>query len=222
MKLRPLPGRQRVPLRVKNPTASAQDVIIELRRGPDDSGPVVVTPRMTIAAFATQPVAFTLPASRGGAAEAGPATGTSTGPAAGPGLNPVPGAGGSIPLAELEGPLEFRVLDAQRPEVVLGQRVVMVEVANPADYVRVQDASLTPPRPVAKEPNRLSVSLRSLLPPSDPAAAIELVLRQERIPGLLGVEKGVLRGKLPAGGDLKLTAEAINLDPAVAGEGVSR
>ena len=220
MKLRPLPGRQRVPLRMKNPTASAQDVIIELRRGPDDSGPVVVTPRMTIAAFATQPVAFTLPASRGGAAEAGPATGTSTGPAAGPGLNPVPGADGSIPLAELEGPLEFRVLDAQRPEVVLGQRVVMVEVANPADYVRVQDASLTPPRPVAKEPNRLSVSLRSLLPPSVPAAAIELVLRQERIPGLLGVEKGVLRGKLPAGGDLKLTAEAINLDPAVAGEGV--
>jgi|GEM_PF-1715111 len=220
MKLRPLPGRQRVPLRMKNPTASARDVIIELRRVPDDSGPVVVTPRMTIAALATQPVAFTLPASRGGAAKAGPATGTSTGPAAGPGLSPVPGAGGSIPLAELEGPLEFRVLDAQSPEVVLGQRVVMVEVANPADYVRVQDASLTPPRPVAKEPNRLSVSLRSLLPPSDPAAAIELVLRQERIPGLLGVEKGVLRGKLPAGGDLKLTAEAINLDPAVAAEGV--
>ena len=98
--------------------------------------------------------------------------------------------------------------------------MVIVEVANPADYVRVHDASLTPPRSAAKEPNRLSVSLRSLVPPNDPAVPVELVLRQERIPGLLGVEKGVLRGKLPAGGDLRLTAEAINLDPAIGNEGV--
>ncbi len=112
------------------------------------------------------------------------------------------------------------MLDAKRPEVVLGQRVVLVEVAAPSDYVRVHDASLTPARPVAKEPNRLSVSLRSLLPPSDPATAVELVLRRERIPGFLGVDKGVLRGKLPAGGELKLTAEALNLDPAAAGDGV--
>ena len=99
LKLRPLPGRQRVPLRVRNPTAFARDVIIELRRGPADSGPVMATPRMTIPAFAMQPVAFTASAPRNGAGESGPAAGPSATPASSPGSGPTPGeqAGRRLP-----------------------------------------------------------------------------------------------------------------------------
>ena len=193
MLLRPLAGRQPVPLSVRNPTATAREVTVELRLGTSPSDPVVMSPRLTVGTNATQPVAFAGPTARGTATDAGAPASPAAGSARGPGPSPADAAIPSdpktvVPLAELQGPLRLRVLDARRPEVVLGERIVAVEVARPADYVRVQEASLAPSRPVADEPNRLSVSLRSLLPPSDPATTIEMVLRPERIPGLVGVE----------------------------------
>jgi hypothetical protein len=212
IRLRPLPVRQAVPVSVRNPSSAARQIIVELRLGEGTSGPVLVSPRMTIAPGATHRVTFSAPP---------PGTATSAGSGSGPSA-PGPPAGGNagVPLAALEGPLHFRILDAQRPDVVLGQRVAPVEVANPREYVRVEEAALAPARPVASEPNRLSVSLRSLLSPPDPAAKVVLVLRPERITGFISVEKGVLQGDLPAGGDLSLTAESINVDPASSGTGV--
>ena len=213
VRLRPLPGRQRIPLGVTNPTASARDVIVQLRRGPDDSGAIVATSRMTIPPVAMQPVVFTTSGSQNREGESGKAAGPPGTQGQTRGSGSTASTGETIPLPELNGPLRFRVVDARNSELVLGQRVVVVEVANPVDYVRVQEASLFSPRPLTKEPNQLNVSLRSLLLPSDPAAAIELVLRPERIPGLLRVEKGVLRGKLPPGANLTLTAEGSTLIP---------
>jgi hypothetical protein len=216
LNLRSLPGRQRTAVRLKNPTGNPRNVIVQLRCGMDDSGPVLASRNIALPAFATLPLSFeTTQATEGETSTAFKSSTTA-------GSNPAQNTNSSMPVAldELTTPLRFRVLDAQRTSLVLGERVLPVKMANPADYVRVQQTSLTPPRLVAKEANRLSIVLHSLLPPRTPDVPASLVLRRERIPGLLGVSQGVLQGTLHAGGELRLSADGINVDSALASEGV--
>ena len=113
-------------------------------------------------------------------------------------------------LPALSGSLRLRVLDADRPGIVLGDQEVIAGVRPSASYVQVEEVRYDSPRGVAGEPNRLVVRLRSRAIGAGPPCPVELVLAPGRIPGFLSAESGRYRGALtPDGKETTLFAEGL-------------
>jgi hypothetical protein len=123
-------------------------------------------------------------------------------------------------LPTLTVPLRFRVLDADRPEVVLGEQEVRAGVKPSSSYVQVEEIRYDPPRAVAGVPDRLAVRLRSRAMGSGPPCPVELFLDPGRIPGFLSAESGLFRGELTVDGKEKtLFAEGLRLAEGTDGPG---
>lgn len=103
---------------------------------------------------------------------------------------PIPKEG----LPELKGPLVLLASDADTA-ILLDQKKLRIDVASPREYVRVTDIQYDPPG-VLSPKSKLSVKLQTLSAQPGPNIPLELVLPEKRIPGLLGVEGGNLRGEL--------------------------
>ncbi len=176
--IRPGIGPRPLPLRVRNPTAARQSVVVELRAG--ESAAPLLSPRIAVDAGAEQALSF--------------------------GQGPLPQ--GRLPT--LAGPLRLRVLDPDRPGVVLGDQEVSTGVRPSSGYVQVDDVRYDPTRAVAGAPDRLAVRLRARGMGAGPPCPVELVLAPGRIPGLLSAESGLFRAELPADGkSLTLFAEGL-------------
>ena len=115
-------------------------------------------------------------------------------------------------IPEFQGPLEVSLFDADT-RAMLARRVLAVDVALPRNYVRIADIQFRPATALKKK-NRLQVGLRSLLSVEGPDIPVELVLPADRIPGLLAVKDGTLKGMLktksePEDPPLELYAEEL-------------
>jgi hypothetical protein len=120
---------------------------------------------------------------------------------------------------ELGGPLTVRVTEADTGTLV-GRRVIQIGVAVPAEYVQVPGIQFVPQGANPAEKNRLLVKLRAAASLGKLPCVAELVLPAKRIPGLLGVRDGVLKGEIPAdGGDLLLWAEDLQFTPGADEDG---
>jgi hypothetical protein len=130
-------------------------------------------------------------------------------PPAAPGSNPAETA------FAIEGPLQVRVTEAETGTLV-GRRQVQLGVAAPAEYLQVTNIQFTPQGPTPAQTNRLAVKLKSTGPLGATPCIVELVLPARRVPGLLGLKDGVLKGEIPPeGGALELWAEDLRFLPGV-------
>lgn len=118
-----------------------------------------------------------------------------------------PPAGGKAapppPLTEVKGPLSVRLLDKDKKTL----REVSLPVAHPKDYVKLDpDTAVYDP-----EQKKLTVKLKAEPTFAGPPCRVELVLRPDRVAGLVeGPNKfGTRGGFLRRGGELTLTAEKL-------------
>ncbi len=136
-------------------------------------------------------------------------------------VQPVTFAPGPLPqgrLPSLTRPLRFRVLDADHPEVVLGEQDVRARLLPSISYVQIDELLYTPPRTVAGLPNRLTVRLKARPEMAGPPCPVELVLLAGRIPGFLSAESGLFRVELPVDGqEMKLFAEGLRFEEGADG-----
>lgn len=95
---------------------------------------------------------------------------------------------------ELRGPLQVRVLDAERQKV-LAERSVRVEILSPRDYVKVGEARF---EQAETGGNRWTVQVEAARRVPGPSIAAQLVLPVQRIPGLLGIGGGTLQVEVPS------------------------
>ncbi|GEM_PF-3255190 len=110
------------------------------------------------------------------------------------------------PLPPLTGPIEIECTDATTGEV-LAQKSIGVAVANPREYVQVNQVEY---QSNGFGGNRFSLTLSGDGAPLTPPVSAEIELPPAVNPGLLGVQSGVFRGLLPPNGTLQLTAENIS------------
>jgi hypothetical protein len=129
-------------------------------------------------------------------------------------------------LPELRGALTLRLLDRADKNKLLVETPLVVDVASAREYVRVSGIQFDPASPRNGDRNRLEVRLRAAGRLTGPPCLAELVLPDERIPGLLGVGDGTLRGEVPARPDpakeakeLKLHAEQLRFEAGTAQQG---
>lgn len=190
-------------LHVRNPGEKPRKVIVQLQAGEGKSSEAT----LTINAGEAQRVRL----SDSGAASSVPAK---------PGE---PGPPLKADLPPLEGPLRLTLLDGEN-RAVLETRTVPVEIASPREYVAVTDIKFEPAAPHNKNKNLLSATLQPLSTVKGADIPCELVLPEERIPGLLAVKGGTFRGKLALSGKtpqpLTLFAQELLLAPAADEEGV--
>ena len=184
------PGTGPTPLALRVRNPTQSARIIVVEMKAGDAGPSIVSTRQTVAAGSVQPVSFA----------------------------PGPLPQGRLP--SLTGPLRFRVLDADHPEVVLGEQDVRAGVLPSISYVQIDELLYTPPRTVAGEPNRLTMRLKARPETAGPPCPVELVLLAGRIPGFLSAESGLFRVELPvAGQEMKLFAEGLRFEEGADGLG---
>jgi hypothetical protein len=196
LRLRPITRPQDYYLYVRNPTTKPRNVIVQLRvngETPQGGETKVTLPPERLSRITFPPPPAPAAPAGGGATPAKPQV-APTGPPE---------------LAEMTGPLQIRVLDADNRDVVLEEKWFPAGVASPREYVQVRDISFIPPSTNGGK-NRLSMTL-SL--DRDPGCSAELVLPPDRIPGLLEVKGGNRSGEIAkAGGQLTLYAEDLVLD----------
>jgi len=121
--------------------------------------------------------------------------------------------------ADVKGPLQLVLLDAEDQKRVLDARQVALAIASPSEYVRVEDASLTS---AGVNQHGFSVRLQTIAPPTGAPIPAELILPARLFTGLKGPAAGTLRGELAPhkAGSLTLFAERLNLPDEVNGEDV--
>lgn len=119
-----------------------------------------------------------------------------------------PAKPGAPPAQTVDG-FNIQVVDVATGEAILN-REIEISVAAPHEYVRVTSAAFTP---FAGRRNRLEVTLEATQPDSTQDCEVQLVLNPAQIPGLAGIEGGLLKGLLPRDGSpLTLYAENLKLD----------
>jgi hypothetical protein len=210
LRLRPVAGRQPYYLYVRNTTAKPRNVIVQIKI--KDAVIKHGEAKLAVPPKSFRPVNFMLPAL---AAPGAPPAAPPPAPAAA-----VAAAATPAPLPELEGPLHFVVLDADRPTEVLDEKLIDAGIASPREYVQITAAQFSPPAPSNGNKNRLEVRLKALGTLAGPPCRVQLVLPPERIPGFLSAKDGSFSGILPAaGGDLILYANGIRLDEGSSPEG---
>ena len=112
------------------------------------------------------------------------------------------------------------MLDADHPEVVLGEQEVSARPLPSTSYVHIEEILYTPPGIVAGDPNRLTVRLNARPGIAGPPCPVELVLLAGRIPGFLSAEAGLFRVELPVDGkEMKLFAEGLRFEEGADGPG---
>jgi hypothetical protein len=196
LRLRPVNALQPHYAYARNPSTRLRKVTIELDMPGGSSPPPL---KLELKPSEVRKLEFTLPA------VSVPAAGQPAAPAK---------------PTELSGPLRFRVVDGETGALV-GMRSLRVDVASPQDYVRVTGVEYRPAGEKPTDKSRLSVRLQATQPLVGPPCPLELVLPASRIPALLGVKAGTLRGELPLDGkEIELTAEDLQLDPGSDDEGV--
>ncbi len=192
LRLRPVAGRQVFHLYLFNPTSRVRKVAVSLKIGdlivPGASATVTVAPGKV------EKVDFP---------KVGAATPSGNGPATAPAEPPLP---------ELKKTLGVIVADADHADRVLAQRLIRVEIASAAEYVRVSASKFQPTGPGA-EKNALTITLAASGTLSGPPCLAELVLPPERIPVLIGTPAdGTFRGVVPTDGTgLTLRASGLKL-----------
>jgi hypothetical protein len=193
LRLRPLKTRQPYFLYLRNPSAKARKVFVQLTSGqatlPGGEAKVELAPNET------KQVRFTSPAPPpvtppGSAAPAAPAEGQFT---------------------ELGGEMQVRLLDLDGGNKIIDVRSYRVRVAAASDTARVTSIQFTPPterdQSLGGGKSKLAVTLQATPALTGPPASIELILPAARIPGFLGAKSGTMRGQLPPRGELTLYAE---------------
>jgi hypothetical protein len=139
-------------------------------------------------------------------------------------VEPVSFAPGPLPqgrLPSLVRPLRLRVLDADHPEIVLGEQDVRARPLPSTGYVHIEEILYTPPGIVAGDPNRLTVRLNARPGIAGPPCPVDLVLLGGRIPGFLSAEAGLFRVELPVDGkEMKLFAEGLRFEEGADGPGI--
>lgn len=170
LRLRPATTPQSRYLFIKNPTATPQQIFVD----------VVGVGQAMVSAAANSVTPVVYP------------------PSATPGVQGV----------AIQGAMEVRMCDGANKQTLLTQQIP-IEVVSPAQYTRVVETRF---EPSAGGKNRLSITLAASLMPPGPPCIVDLVLSPERIPGLVGVTGGRLRGELLRDGTpLTLTAEGLQL-----------
>lgn len=207
LRLRPVAGRQPYYLYVRNTTPKPRTVLVQIKI--KDAVVKNGEAKVAVPPNSVRPVNFQLAnllAPVPGAAPAAPAL-------------PVPTAT-ATPLPELDAPLRFVVLDAERPTEVLDEKVIDAGIASPREYVQITGAQFSPPSAANGGKNRLEVRLKPLGTLAGPPCRVQLVLPPERIPGFLSAKDGSFSGVLPTDGtELILYANAIRLDEGSPPEG---
>ncbi len=122
-------------------------------------------------------------------------------------------------LPEVTGPLVVRATDGETTNL-LDQKVLRLEIATPATYVRVREVRFDPADERGK--NKLTVKLQANSPPYGPTIPAELVLGAPGIPGYLGIESGTLQTDLSVSAEAPATlfAENIRLRDSAGAEGL--
>ncbi|HWE38343.1 MAG TPA: hypothetical protein VG406_17360, partial [Isosphaeraceae bacterium] len=170
--LRPVAGRQAFYLYLFNPTGRARKVVVSLKVG--DLAVPGASATLTVEPGKVEKVDF-----------------------------PKPGAPSTTPepeLPELKKPLGVTVADADHADRVLAQRLIRVEIASAAEYVRVTGSKFRPTGPGGGK-NELTVTLGAIGPLHGPPCQAELILPPERIPVLTGPPaEGTFRDLVPADG----------------------
>ena len=119
-----------------------------------------------------------------------------------------PAAAPAVQGTAIQGAIDVRLCDAATKQTLLTQQIP-VDVVSPSQYIRVVETRF---EPNANGKNRLSITLAASLMPPGPPCVVDLVLSPDRIPGLVGVTGGRLRGELLRDGTpLTLTAEGLQL-----------
>ncbi len=191
LRLRPVVGRQSFYLYLFNPTSRERKVSATLKVG--DLAVPGGTAALTIGPGKVEKVDF----------EKAP-TSSSTSPGAAAAPDPE--------LPELKAPLSVIVADADHADRILARRLVRVEVASAAEYVRATATKFQPTGP-GDEKNHLTVTLNAIGSLAGPACQADLILPQERIPVLIEPPtEGTYHGAVPADGTaLTLRAEGLKL-----------
>ena len=139
-------------------------------------------------------------------------------PAAPPAAPPAPPASKPQPpaLQEVEGALQIVVLDKEGKQVATPADL---QLSRPTDYVKVTEISYSPSPKDGGAKNMLTVRLRR--PKVDkgfvgPLSRVDLILRPDRIPGLVDAprKEGTQGGFLSNDGELTLTAEDLQFEGA--------
>ncbi len=200
--LRLRPSTQRVPyyLFVRNPSDRVRNLAVEIGQN-DEPIPGGSVP-ITVAPGATKRVIFPGP----------PAPAVASTEAAAP-KEP-------LPLPELTGPLQIRLLDRDKANEVVASRDVKVHVMAPREYVRVPTVRYEPPSPANENKNKFEVTLAAATPFPGPPSKAELVLPEKRIPGFKGAKAGSFRTDISASGkEVKLVASELAFDSGADEEG---
>ncbi len=205
--LRTLPNRQNYHVFIRNPSANAFDVVVEIVQGSKvlaTSGPsaLAVKGRSTVAVPSfSAPVAPAPPGS--------------------PAVPPVgPVIKDTDPLPEVPQRLKLRLRDAVTTDQIYEEQPLQPAIAAPLEYLEVIQPQFTPAR--AGETNRLEVTLRALPQMNKPPCRVKLIVPPDKeiFPAFLEPPKGALEGDLvPGGAKLFLRAEDIKLDPHEKEEG---
>ena len=139
-------------------------------------------------------------------------------PAAAPPAPPMPGAPPAKPqpptLQEVKGPLQVVVLDATGKDTLFS---TPLPVARPDEYVQVTDISYNPEAKEGNPRNTLTVKVKALGGFGGPPSRVDLVLRPDRIPGLIDSphKEGTRSGFLGPNGTLTLKAENLQFEEGV-------
>lgn len=98
-------------------------------------------------------------------------------------------------LPPLTGTLAVEVIDAKSNDILKSQ-TIPVAVANPREYVAVDEILYDPPTAKNMGKNKFAVTLKSLSAVGGPGIPLTLNLDKNRIPGLLSIKEGNFKGLL--------------------------